>query len=142
MQSISVFLYITKFADFRWKMLMSAELRGCVTWFIYFLDLLQVWYNCAKFHHCRICVTDLGKGGPFCHPHPWAAPKMPILNRVKGLPADGCLVWHVIVNIMIFFSQVFLGTWISSQHNMGMAFYRDTWEKIKRCAPVSSFVWR
>ena len=50
------------------------------------------------------------------------------------------VVWSVIVNIIILFAQVFLGTWISSQHNMGMAFYRDTWEKIKRCAPVSIFV--
>ena len=31
MQSMSVFLDITKFADFRWKILMSAELKGCVT---------------------------------------------------------------------------------------------------------------
>ena len=30
-QSISVFIDITKFADFREKMLMSADLRGCVT---------------------------------------------------------------------------------------------------------------
>ena len=30
-QSISAFIDITKFADFREKMLMSAELRGCVT---------------------------------------------------------------------------------------------------------------
>ena len=21
--------------------------------------------NCAKFHHCRICVTDFMEGGPF-----------------------------------------------------------------------------
>ena len=55
-------------------MLMSAELKGCVTRLIYFLDLLWVRYNCAKFHHCRICVTA----------HPWAAPKKPILKRVKG----------------------------------------------------------
>ena len=39
-------------------MLMSAELRGCITWFTYFLILLK-------------------------QPHHWAAPKMPILNRVK-----------------------------------------------------------
>ena len=51
-------------------MLMSAELKGCVTWFICFLDLLWVRYNCAKFHQCRC-------------PHPWAAPKKPILNRVN-----------------------------------------------------------
>ena len=58
--------------------------RGCVTWFIYFLDLLWVRYNCAKFHHCSICVTDFREVGAFLPPpHPWAAPKKPILNRVK-----------------------------------------------------------
>ena len=31
MKSISVFLDIAKFADFRQKMLMSAELKECVT---------------------------------------------------------------------------------------------------------------
>jgi len=30
--------------------------------------------------------------------------------------------------------NVFHGSWISNQHNMGMAFYRDTWEKIKKCS--------
>ena len=65
MQSSSVFLDIAKYADFRWKkMLMSAELMGCVTCFIYFLDPLLVrWYNCANFHHFRICMTDFKEGG-------------------------------------------------------------------------------
>ena len=40
MQSIPVFPDILKIADFDEKMLMSAELKGCVTWFIYFLDFL------------------------------------------------------------------------------------------------------
>ena len=40
------------------KMLMWAEFVGCVTWFICFLDLLYVRYNCAQFYHCRICVTE------------------------------------------------------------------------------------
>ena len=63
---------------------MSAEVRGCVTWFIYFLDLLYVRYNCAKFHHW-ICLTDFSEGSFCCPPllHPWAPPKMPILNKVK-----------------------------------------------------------
>ena len=78
MQSISVFLDIGKFVDFWWKMLMSAELKGYVTWFLYFLDLLWVRYNCAKFHHCRICVTDFREGRPFCPPliseQPWKSP--------------------------------------------------------------------
>ena len=71
-------------------MLIPAELKGCITWFISFLDLLWVTYKYAKFHHCRICVTDLGRmgagGGHFCSPppsHPWASPKNPILNSVK-----------------------------------------------------------
>ena len=45
------------------KILMPGEINGCVTRFIYFLDVLWVRYNCAKFHHCRICVTNyLGRG--------------------------------------------------------------------------------
>ena len=31
-----------------------------------------------------MCDRFVG-GGSFCLPHPWAAPKMPILNRVKDL---------------------------------------------------------
>ena len=52
MQSLSVFLDIAKFDDFRQKMLMSAEASGVSR------DL----YNCVKFHHCRICVTDFKEG--------------------------------------------------------------------------------
>ena len=47
------------------KMLLSAELKERVTWVIYFLDLFPVRYNCAKFHHCRICATDFRERGPF-----------------------------------------------------------------------------
>ena len=54
---ICIFWY-SKFADFQWKMLMLAQLKGCVNLLIYFLDLLKVSYNCAKSHHCKICVTD------------------------------------------------------------------------------------
>ena len=39
--------------------------------------------NCAKFHHCRICVTDLKEGGLFGPLLPWAVPKNPILNKVR-----------------------------------------------------------
>ena len=58
-------------------MLMSAELKVCVTWFIYFLDLLWVRYNC--FIIVGYVWQILWRGSP----HPWAAPKKPILNRVK-----------------------------------------------------------
>ena len=67
-------------------MLMSAELEGCVTWFMYFVDLLYLRYKCDKFHNCRIFVNDCREGIIFRPPpplHPWAAPKRPILNRVK-----------------------------------------------------------
>ena len=42
-------------------------------------------YNCAKFHQCRICVTDFREERPILAPtpHPWGAPKKPTLNRVK-----------------------------------------------------------
>ena len=40
MKSMSVFLDIAKFANSSEKKLMSTERKGCVTRFIYFLDLL------------------------------------------------------------------------------------------------------
>ena len=49
-----------------------------------FLGLLLVRYNCAKFRYCRMCVIDFKEEGPFRpHPHPWAASKKSILNRVN-----------------------------------------------------------
>ena len=62
------FLTQQNFLLFGKKLLMSAESKGFFTWFIQVLDLLQVRYNCAKFHHCRICVTDFREGGSFCPP--------------------------------------------------------------------------
>ena len=65
-------------------MLMAAELKGCVTWFIYFLDLLWVRYSCARFDHCRICVTDFREvGAKKVPPHLGTSQKKPILNRFK-----------------------------------------------------------
>ena len=83
MQCISVFLDTAKFADFRWKNADVSRTPGeCHVVHISFgFSLDKV--NSAKFHHCRICVTDLRKGEPFCSPPSGAAPKMPILNRVK-----------------------------------------------------------
>ena len=47
---MSAFLDIAKFADFRQKkMLMSAELKGIVTWFIYSLDFHYIRYNLPSF---------------------------------------------------------------------------------------------
>ena len=57
-------------------MLMSAEVRGFVTWFKCFLGLLSVRYNCAKFHHCRICVTEFRERGALL-PNPPAIREQP-----------------------------------------------------------------
>ena len=61
---------------------MLAELKRCLTWFIYFLYLLYWRYNCTKFHHYKVRVTDFregwGRGGFLPTPS-----VMPILNRVK-----------------------------------------------------------
>ena len=38
-QYVSLFPNIRKIPHFWWKLLLSAELKGCLTWFIYFLDL-------------------------------------------------------------------------------------------------------
>ena len=80
MQSIPVFFDIAKFADFRQKVVdVSKTPEGCPVIYIFFGSFLDK-YNCAKFHHCRICVKDNREGGPFYHPpppHPWAALKKP-----------------------------------------------------------------
>ena len=68
-------------------MLISAELKGCVTLFLHISNLLKVKYNCAKFHHFRICLTDFNERFSqilFCHSHPWAALKRSMLNRVMS----------------------------------------------------------
>ena len=62
MQSISVFLDITKVADSGEKMLISAEIKGPVMQFMFFGSFLGKVY-CAKFHYCRICLTDCRKWG-------------------------------------------------------------------------------
>ena len=48
-----------------------------------FSGSLYAWYNCTKFHLFGICVTSFRNWGPFCSPHLLAAPKRPILNRIK-----------------------------------------------------------
>ena len=73
------------------KMLMSAELKSCVMWFIYFLDLLQIKYNCAKFRHCRIRVQILGRGDLFAPPRSSvSSPERTILNRINADISSSC----------------------------------------------------
>ena len=82
------------------KMLVSDELKRCVTWFIFFMDLLWVRHNSAKFHYCKICVIDFKEWETFLLPHNlWAATKRLILNKVKRLLQ--------IKTNMTFFSQTY-----------------------------------
>ena len=68
-----------------------------------YLDLVWVRYNCAKFHHCMIWVTDLGRGAFSApHTHPWAAPKKPILNRVLKISIECWKSIHETHSIMLF----------------------------------------
>ena len=83
MQSLSVFLDITKFADFQWKNADVSRNQGVFHVIHIFFGFSLGKVNCAMFHQCRICVTDFREGGLFGQPHPWAALKMPFLNRVK-----------------------------------------------------------
>ena len=80
-QSVSVSLDIAKFDDFWWK---NADASRTQEVLIYFLNLLYVRYNCAKFHHCKTWVTGFKKGALIGPPYPWAIPKGPILNRVTA----------------------------------------------------------
>ena len=61
----AIFIFISQCNEnfkFLIKVLMSVEIKGCLTWFNYILDLLYSSYNFAKFHHCWICITDFKKG--------------------------------------------------------------------------------
>ena len=122
MQSISVFLDIAKFADFQWKNADVSRTQGCVTWFIYFLDLLRVRYNCANFHHCRICVTDLREGGPFWPPAIREQPRKSsswirlkntssgcFCNKGDGTKAFPFFIW--LMDSLTLTLSVKLGTW-------------------------------
>ena len=78
---MSAFLDIAKFADFRQKkMLMSAELKGIVTWFIYSLDFHYIRYNLPSFIIVGYVWQILGTGS-FLHPpiHDQPHPKKLIL---------------------------------------------------------------
>ena len=89
----AICIYISWWSKIFWFPVKNADVsrtQGVHHVFIYFLDLVQVRYNCAKFDHCRICVTDFKEGGlsvksppPTCYQ--WATPKRPILNRVKNM---------------------------------------------------------
>ena len=95
-QSTSIFLDITKFADFRWQnaswLLQSRDLH------IFWIFLRYV-ITAPSFIIVEYVWQILGRGGgPFwlTHPNPWAAPKKPFLNRVKceKMLTSIATTWH------------------------------------------------
>ena len=84
MQSISVFLDIKNFADFRWKNTDVSRTQGVCHVIHIFLDLLKVRYNCAKLHHCRICVKDFRERGA---PSPSPPPPPTIREQPQKCPS-------------------------------------------------------
>ena len=68
MQSVSVFLDIKKFAFFPWKMLMSAELKGCATWYIFWI-FFRWGITVPSFIISGYVSQILGRG-PFCRSPP------------------------------------------------------------------------
>ena len=87
MLSISVFLHVAKFADF---LLKNADV-GRIQEMCYFIHIFfgssSVRYNCAKFRHCWISVTDFRERGPF-GPHPireqhWKGPYWIVLKKLS-----------------------------------------------------------
>ena len=102
MQSLSVFLDITKVHDFRWKNANVSRTHGVCHMIYIFLDLLYVRCNCAKFYHSRICATDFkeagGGGGTFWLPLSVSSLKRPMLNSTNvNHYIDGIRPWHVFV---------------------------------------------
>ena len=60
MQSIPVFLEVTKVADFRRKNTGVSRIKEvCHVIYIFFESFSDKVY-CAKFHYCRICAADFG----------------------------------------------------------------------------------
>ena len=62
----------------------------CISWYskICWFPMKKCWCQCAKFHHCRICVTGFTKRAFLLSRFPWAAPKRHIwigLSQLCGL---------------------------------------------------------
>ena len=86
MKYTSAFLDIKKFANFWRKNADVSRTQGVRHMIHRFFESSLGKVNCAKFHYCRICVTGF-RVGTFLPSrfHLSAAPKRPILNRVKKI---------------------------------------------------------
>ena len=80
MKSTSVFLDITKVADFLWKNADVTRIQGMSHVICMILD-----HKSAKFRHCSICMTDFKEGDllatPICE-HPRKGPSWTGLNKM------------------------------------------------------------
>ena len=83
--NISVFSDIAN-ADFWQKSPGFSTAQGVFHVIHMFLGVLQVRYFCAKFHHCRICVTDFRERSIFAPP-PLLSSSMSSLE--KAYPEEG-----------------------------------------------------
>ena len=98
MQSISVFLDITKIAVFRWK---NADLSRTQAVFHVIYKFFRSYLG-KRFHYCRIFVTEFrfGGGGAFWH------------SSIHEQPQKGPF-W---IGLKYFFFLIFL-LWLNSQNN-------------------------
>ena len=79
--------WYSKIWDFRWKKCWYQQNSRGVPPDSYILDVLWVRCNCAKFHHCRICVTDFrDRGDTPIRQHPWNSPSLIELSRIWVFP--------------------------------------------------------
>ena len=86
MQSISVFLDISKFSGFRWKKFWCQQNSRGVSRDSYFcLIFFRHGMPVPSFIIVGYVRQTLDKWAFLGPPHQWAAPKKPILNRVKLL---------------------------------------------------------
>ena len=67
--SLYLISWYSKICWFPVKKCWCQQNSGCVSRdSFFFFNLLWIRYNCAKFHHCKICLTDFRKGGLFDPP--------------------------------------------------------------------------
>ena len=110
------------------KVLMSAELKGCATWFIYFLDLLTE----SSFIIAGYVWQILGRAKK--DPPSVSSPEMPILSRVKeSFVQNSC-----VITLHLIFWKVLTIYDINLWWNYESQVKRSLWVKAR---PETSWVW-
>ena len=86
--------WLRKTADIRVQ-----KLRVRATWFIFLLNLLEVRYNCTKFHHCRICRTGRERS--------WSPPSMSSPQKAHLIRINGIILYFFYIFQFKFLIYVF-----------------------------------